>query len=532
MGEATLWRDRTLVALADLPSGRADTELAVIVEVAIRFADRFLKADRVPDADHPHHPHWHEEIRKALAALRSERMVKGRAAPALTKAGRGQAEMVRESVERAPAATEPADGEQPPAGAEREPLLTPGVIAPPLRSGAERERIGFPAGADEPIPVMAEINLGYRGERDVPDAAFKRLEQLWRRVTGDRRPSRLAEQYASGKLSMNEVVRLVAADAAPVDWPQRSIHQIWPDFPVQLHVDGSCVTVKADAARRTFNAYGDGIVWAVVDSGIWGGHPHFKEYQTLTHDDVKDLHRLFPAEGDRTREGALDDESGHGTHVAGIIAGAIQPWLAPGRTVRVTANRYNVENPREPLRVPREGYDLSLLAGMAPKATLVSLKVLQAGGSLDDRVGRVIQALAYIREVNGQSVESMRIHGVNLSVGYEFNPQWFACGQSPLCKEVDKLVRSGVVVVVAAGNSGYGSLAVKFDAPTKFGLGMTINDPGNTERAITVGATHRNAPTYMASLTSPRRGPLATAVASPTWSPRASASPPAQRGEI
>jgi subtilisin family serine protease len=32
------------------------------------------------------------------------------------------------------------------------------------------------------------------------------------------------------------------------------------------------------------------------------------------------------------------------------------------------------------------------------------------------------------------------------------------------------------------------------DAPTKFGLGMTINDPGNARLAITVGSTHRSAP--------------------------------------
>ena len=491
MGESTFWRGWVLVALAGLPSGQADSELAVIEEVAVRFADRFGPAGRVYDADHPH---WHDEVRQALAALRSEGLVQGEDAPELTKAGRDHVDVVRESVEQAgPAATEPSTREQPPADDARQPLLTPGVIAPPLRSGAEREKIGFPTADDEPIPVMAEINLRYHLG---PDAAFERIERLWLRVAGDRRPSRISEQYVSGTLSMNEVERLVAADAAPVRWPARSIHRLWPDFPVQLHIDGSCVTVKVDAARRAFNAHGDGIVWAVVDSGIWGDHPHFAAYETLTHDDVRDLHRLFPVDGDPTPEGALVDERGHGTHVAGIIAGAIQPWLdgAQDRIVRVTENRYNVENPREPLRVPREVQNMSLLAGMAPKARLVSLKVLQAGGSLDDRVGRVIKALAYIRKVNGESVDGMRIHGVNLSVGYEFDPQWFACGRSPLCNEVDKLVRSGVVIVVAAGNSGYGSLAVTFDAPRKFELGMTINDPGNTERAITVGSTHRDAP--------------------------------------
>ena len=34
----------------------------------------------------------------------------------------------------------------------------------------------------------------------------------------------------------------------------------------------------------------------------------------------------------------------------------------------------------------------------------------------------------------------------------------------------------------------------KLSTVSQFGLGMTINDPGNAERAITVGATHRDAP--------------------------------------
>jgi subtilisin family serine protease len=87
----------------------------------------------------------------------------------------------------------------------------------------------------------------------------------------------------------------------------------------------------------------------------------------------------------------------------------------------------------------------------------------------------------------------LRVHGVNLSVGYEFDAEMFACGQSPLCAEVNRLVQSGVVVVAAAGNTGFGTVAA-VARKTKVGLSNTINDPGNAESAITVGATHRDSP--------------------------------------
>jgi subtilisin family serine protease len=81
-----------------------------------------------------------------------------------------------------------------------------------------------------------------------------------------------------------------------------------------------------------------------------------------------------------------------------------------------------------------------------------------------------------------------------MSVGYDFEPSWFACGQSPLCVEVDRLVRSGVVVVTAAGNTGYGWNQSAFRGATPAGMDLTINDPGNAEEAITVGSTHRDMP--------------------------------------
>jgi subtilisin family serine protease len=60
--------------------------------------------------------------------------------------------------------------------------------------------------------------------------------------------------------------------------------------------------------------------------------------------------------------------------------------------------------------------------------------------------------------------------------------------------EVNRLVLSGVVVVVAAGNSGYVTLNESQSDVTQFSAAITINDPGNAERAITVGSTHRDSP--------------------------------------
>jgi subtilisin family serine protease len=54
-------------------------------------------------------------------------------------------------------------------------------------------------------------------------------------------------------------------------------------------------------------------------------------------------------------------------------------------------------------------------------------------------------------------------------------------------------VKSGVVVVVAAGNTGYGTLQTK-EGSSDTCLDLTINDPGNAEYAITVGSTHREMP--------------------------------------
>ena len=103
------------------------------------------------------------------------------------------------------------------------------------------------------------------------------------------------------------------------------IYHVWPDLILRAHLDRSVSTIKADAAARTFGCGGAGVVWGVLDSGIDATHPHFAAHDTLTSPAVSKLHRDFTIPSDPSAPGAkpspLTDAFGHGTHVAGIIAG-------------------------------------------------------------------------------------------------------------------------------------------------------------------------------------------------------------------
>lgn len=253
------------------------------------------------------------------------------------------------------------------------------------------------------------------------------------------------------RLTKTEILALAAQ-------AQSVLYRIWLNHSVRAL---SLRTIQADAALAGFQAAGRGIVWAVADSGI-APHAHFDEHDNLALPGGLE-HRNFTGAGS-----PLTDEFGHGTHVAGILAGvAPDNALLPSSTLS--------EPPR----------------GVAPEAKLLSLKVLGPDGC--GEVSDILAALDYVQQLNAYG-RRLLVHGINLSLGYEFDPEWFACGASPLCQEIDRLVHSGVCVVVAAGNSGYGWQNSQHTGMTPACLDLTINDPGNAELAITVGSTHRERP--------------------------------------
>jgi subtilisin family serine protease len=357
----------------------------------------------------------------------------------------------------------------------------------------ERVQHGLPSTDDEPMSVVVELNLFHE---EGLAGSYTKFEHLYANllVAGDKTPPvKIADTYVRCELTINETKELVRLDQINKTPPdQRAIYRVWPDFPMRLLIDRSVATIKADAARRSYDASGSDIVWAVVDSGIDGRHPHFKTYETLG-GSVEKLHHDFTSSEGRCNP--LSDEFGHGTHVAGVIAGAL---CSPGEEkpscdVRVGQRVAVAEDSTLETVQERQKVDFTRLTGVAPRCKLISLKVLDDKGKRI-RSTDVLRALEYVRvQLNGHGKPPLRVHGVNISLGYEFNARWFACGQSPVCIEVDRLVRTGVVVVISAGNTGYGELATT-SGRTSTGLALSINDPANSALGISVGATHRDSP--------------------------------------
>ena len=324
--------------------------------------------------------------------------------------------------------------------------------------------------------VIIDVNIRYSGGREGAKKWVSEWVQKAIDSNGDKgvnqgvseEKSATSQQYVYAQLQ-GKVIRVL------VQWDQfqppetQCIYHIWPDFLIKPLIWKSVATVKADACQRAFLTNGKGIVWAVLDSGI-ARHPHFTKHKNLEDLPSPVRHMDFtkdpPVPVDVT---ALTDDYGHGTHVAGIIAGEIDASGSPCAILKERSSAGQVSYTPQPMPP---------VVGVAPQCKLVSYKVIS--GEAGDPVSNVIAAIEHIQKLNGYGREII-VHGVNLSLGYDFDAEWFACGQSPICIEVNRLVKQGVAVVIAAGNTGKG-------------FELTINDPGNAQAAVTVGATHREMP--------------------------------------
>jgi serine protease AprX len=220
-----------------------------------------------------------------------------------------------------------------------------------------------------------------------------------------------------------------------------SIDHLSGDIPVRTWMSVSNKSTGADQVRTGTSGLllgiggipavnGQGVGVAVIDSGI-SSHP------ALTGRVVANVSFV-------SGDPIVSDPFGHGTHIAGIIAGN----ASAARTVT-------------PLYT----------GGIAPGSNLVNVRVLGVDGSglTSDVIAGIDWAIANRTRYN--------IRVINLSLGH---PVFEPAATDPLCEAVKRAYDAGIVVVVAAGNSGK-------SAEGHMVLG-SITSPGNSPYALTVGA--------------------------------------------
>jgi len=280
---------------------------------------------------------------------------------------------------------------------------------------------------DHPVDVICEVR-----EKFTLEQAANFLSEAGL-VVAERR----TERYLFARLMDEKQAQRIDATLGKED---QCIYHVWLDKKMSACVETSAATINAAAALRLFSGEGEGVHWAVLDTGMDYGH----SWVTPKSGNIAGLRHNFTSEPD-------GDDIGHGTHVAGIIA------------------------------------------RIAPKAVLHDYKVLgREGGSSST----IISAMYEIRKANFEA-KKMLIHGVNMSFGAPVAVGSYGCGWSPECQEANRLMASGVVVCVAASNDGHKVLATvsggKLELFPAY-LDIGISDPGNADEVITVGSTHKGNP--------------------------------------
>src|SRR5918999_795968 len=291
-----------------------------------------------------------------------------------------------------------------------------------------------------------------------PPSSLKRVEVIVRKAPGSGRDAELAVRAAGGAIGR----RLGIIDGFAAVVPQHALYDlqasdevlsVTPDANVEMqhYVDGYDPTTAYGSMARmahligAYDLYatgvtGNGVEVAVIDTGVVPVEGLSAPGKVVNGPDLS-----FESQDPALRH---LDTYGHGTHMAGIIA---------GRDSGLT----DAELP----------YQHDKFAGIAPGARIVSVKVGDAEGATD--VSQVIAAIDWV--VKHRRDDGLNIRVLNLSFGTDGVQSYVL---DPLSYAADVAWRKGIVVVVAAGNRGFGTSA--------------LNNPAINPRLIAVGSVDSN----------------------------------------
>jgi Subtilase family len=187
---------------------------------------------------------------------------------------------------------------------------------------------------------------------------------------------------------------------------------------------------------------GDGIDVALIDSGV-APVPGL-DVQVINGPDLS-----FDSQAPNLTQ---VDTYGHGTHMAGLIAGR-DAWIPPGKEDEEVDHAF---------------------VGAAPGARIVSIKVATSDGATD--VSQVIAAIDWV--VQHRNSDGLNIRVLNLSFGTDGTQDYQL---DPLAYAAEVAWLHGIVVVAAAGNSGFGTPQLNNPAYDPYVIAVGGDDTRGTD---------------------------------------------------
>jgi serine protease AprX len=240
------------------------------------------------------------------------------------------------------------------------------------------------------------------------------------------------------------------ADAVVVELPRHADAPtgvtLLPDLALRVAETNASLSGPGETVRQTIavpdRVNGSGVTVALLDTGVY---------------DAIDLAgRVTHVNMNGADAG---DGYGHGTFLAGLIAGN---GAASG----------------------------GAYAGIAPAAKVLDIKVASADGSTS--LSRVLAGLQQVASWHAAD-PSVQVLNLSLSSGTSLPPQL-----DPLAHALDALWRSGITVVVAAGNAGpaAGSVTSPGDDPTVLTVGALDENGTSSRNDDTVADFSSRGPTF------------------------------------
>ncbi len=345
-------------------------------------------------------------------------------------------------------------------------LTSSAFAAGPHAQQGTRAKPGYPAASHAKSDTL-DAELTTRADKENPRSTTRVIVTL---VPGAKLPPEF-KKFATGR-------SLAIINSEVLDLPNGVLKQIAShpniirvryDRPAATHNYRTSFTVGATAVRDRLGFTGAGVGVAVIDSGIATWHddltsrsstlyPYGDQRVTMFVDFVNDLTSPY-------------DDNGHGSHVAGTILG--------------------------------NGYDSrGQKSGIAPDASLVSLKVLDADGR--GTISNIIAAFNWI----AQNHKTYNIRVVNLSIGAPIHESAWT---DPLTLAAKQLTDLGITVVAAAGNFGknpagqpqWGAITAPGNAPWVLTVGASSTMGTLTRSDDTMASYSSRGPTYLDYLAKP-----------------------------